>query len=132
MKYLILSIGVFAAFFSSCNVFTLTGAQTEIGFNNYAGATPLPPIVTSARVPSGNCVSGESATLYGTGFTSDMNVQFFDVATNVYTMSANITTVNNTDMNVDLPSDVPNNVNLGVHVTSPNGESKAYAFFCGV
>lgn len=142
MKYTVILLTLsFFAFFSSCNIFTLTGASSgthgNFGDHNFAGGS-FPPIVTSSSVggmytgSNTDCGAGVTITIYGANFTNDMTIDLFDTATGMpYTINS-YSIVDPSEATITLGTGIPGSgTNIGVQVVNGNGSSKAFAYSSG-
>ena len=141
MNYaLVLGVLSFFTFFSSCNLFTLTGASSEVHgdfYNDNFTSSAHPPVVTSASVSSiftggtGNCGNGETIQVYGANFTSSTQFTLFRTDDGVtYSMTLN-SIVDSSEASVTIGEALPIGYTYGIWATNEHGSSKAFAFNAG-
>ena len=145
MKLIFVSALVFCAFFSSCNVFTLTGAETDVAPDFVSGGntyntyyTDIPPIVTgtsSSTIYTGsnpNCGAGVTVTIYGAKFTNDTIVELYNISESSTHTPTSTIFVDETQIDIVLPSNLSSASGpFSIKIENSIGPSRAFAFNLG-
>jgi hypothetical protein len=136
MKKLLLCMLIFVAFFSSCNLFTLTGAETSIPENFYSSGNSIPPIATGTSVSGGltggsnpSCGLGQTVIIFGAGFTSDISIELYNITEASFHTPTSISFIDSTEIQIVLPGNLGSaGSSFSIKVSNSYGVSKTFAF----